>query len=149
MEELLAGYAVVVKREIEWGDMDAFRHVNNVNYFRFQETARVVYGVKIGITERMETEGIGPILAKTDCRYIKPVVFPDTLSIGIRTASVEGSEVKMEYEMASEDQNTIVAAGSSIVVLYDYRNKKRVDAGDAFIARIESVEGRVIPRKHS
>lgn len=149
MEELLKGYAVIVKREIEWGDMDAFRHVNNVNYFRFQETVRVVYGVMIGITERMEKESIGPILAWTDCRYIKPVVFPDTLHIGIRTASVEGSEVKMEYQMVSEEQKAIVAVGSSIVVLYDYLNKRRVNADDVFIARVELVEGRPISRKHS
>jgi hypothetical protein len=30
-EELLAGYPVVVRQAVVWGDMDSYRHVNNVS----------------------------------------------------------------------------------------------------------------------
>ncbi len=43
--ELLAGYPVVVEQAVVWGDMDSYRHVNNVVYFRYFENARLEFSV--------------------------------------------------------------------------------------------------------
>ena len=41
--EVLAKYPVIVRQPIVWGDMDSYRHVNNVVYFRYFENARLEY----------------------------------------------------------------------------------------------------------
>jgi acyl-CoA thioester hydrolase len=34
MDNLVEGYPVVIEIPVQWGEMDAFQHVNNVVYFR-------------------------------------------------------------------------------------------------------------------
>ena len=38
----LENYPVVIEIPVAWGDMDAFQHVNNVAYFRYFESARIL-----------------------------------------------------------------------------------------------------------
>ena len=47
-ESLLAGYPVVVEQAVFWGEMDSYRHVNNVVYFRYFESARLEYFRRLG-----------------------------------------------------------------------------------------------------
>jgi acyl-CoA thioester hydrolase len=37
VESLLAGFPVVITVPVQWGDQDAFGHVNNTVYFRWME----------------------------------------------------------------------------------------------------------------
>ena len=146
MHELLKNYPVVVECVVDWGHMDALRHVNNTVYFRYFENARVMYGAGIGILDRFVDEGVGPILAATECRFIRPMSFPDTALCGARALSIAGSEMKMKYKIVSQKQNTVAAVGTSLGVYYDYRNKKRVDYPEDLIARIDALEGHTVPR---
>jgi len=139
--EILKGFSVTAETTVAWGDMDSFKHVNNVVFFRYIENARVVYGTRIDITERMETEGVGPILAWADCKYIRPVKFPDTIHIGVRLTRLEGSEMMLEYKLVSGAQEAVAAVANSLGVYYDYQNLKRVDFPAELIARMEAVEG--------
>ena len=67
VEELLSRYPVVITFPVHWGDMDAFRHVNNIHYLKYWESARIRYFERIGIFEELERSHVGPILASTSC----------------------------------------------------------------------------------
>ena len=149
MHELLKDFAFATECHVDWGDMDAFRHVNNAVYFRYFENARIEYGLKMGLHNRMAPDGIGPILAWIECRYLRPIVFPDTAIIGIRTLSFEGSEMLMDYSIVSTAQNKVVTVGKSLSVYYDYNNLRRLDFPRELIDITEAIEGKPIPRKHS
>ncbi len=43
MKEVLKEYKVVSVINVQWGDMDAYQHVNNVVYVRWGENARIDY----------------------------------------------------------------------------------------------------------
>ena len=146
MHPLLQDYPVVVPCPVDWGQMDAFEHVNNIIYFRYFENARVAYGLRIGITDHIKTLGIGPILAHTECKFIRPLFFPDTALTGARITGAHGSEMTMEYKVVSEQRNEVAALGSSLGVYYHYREQRRLDMPADLIARIEQLEGRVLPR---
>jgi len=147
ISELIEGYPVVIEVPVAWGDMDAFQHVNNVVYFRYFENVRVEYGERIGIIDRMETEGLGPILSWTDCKYVRPMRYPDTAVCGARIGGVEDSRMKLEYVIVSRAQERVAAVGSSLGVFYDYRNAQKVDFPAELIERIEKLEGRPVPGK--
>jgi acyl-CoA thioester hydrolase len=149
MHKLLKNYSVVIPCPVDWGHMDAFQHVNNIIFFRYFENVRVEYGMRIGITDELESRGIGPILGHIECKYIKPLFFPDTALTGVRVASVQGSDMLMEYKIVSENRNEVVATGTSIGVYYHYRELHRMDYPEALIARIEKLEGRPVARSHS
>ena len=50
MQELSI-YPVVHEQTVAWGDMDAFGHVNNVQYYRYIESARIAYLMVLNIFE--------------------------------------------------------------------------------------------------
>jgi len=62
---LLPGFPVVIEIAVAWGEMDAFRHVNNVASFRYFESARIAYFDRLDAMREMERNGCGPILAET------------------------------------------------------------------------------------
>ena len=49
VQKHLPDYPVVIQQTVAWGDMDAYRHVNNVVYFRYLENARLEYLERLGV----------------------------------------------------------------------------------------------------
>ena len=124
-EDLLRDYPVVIPLPVLWGHMDAFRHVNNVVYFRYFESVRIVYGDKIGISKYLKEDHIGPILASTSCNFLKPLRYPDTIQVGCRTVRLTDSEMDQEYGLFSQQMQKLAAVGTSKIVAYDYKALKR------------------------
>lgn len=127
-----------------WGHMDAFQHVNNVIYFRYLESARIAYFEEAQLMRFMEETGVGPILAETSCKYIKPLRFPDTVDVGCRTTVITESEMEQEYAVYSHRQDRIVATGWALIVAYDYRALKRANWSSAFIDKVKAFDAGVV-----
>ncbi|MGH7447413.1 MAG: acyl-CoA thioesterase, partial [Longimicrobiales bacterium] len=120
----LAEYPVIISVPVAWGEMDAFGHVNNIIYFRYFESARIAYLDAIGFRGDDESSGIGPILASTECRFRRPLAYPDTVSIGARTIDLAADRFTMEYRVASAALGEIAAEGGGVIVAYDYINSR-------------------------
>ena len=69
---------------VAWGDMDAFAHVNNTVYLRWFESARIAYFRAVGVLDRRESDGVGPILARATIDFRKPVTYPDRIVVSAR-----------------------------------------------------------------
>lgn len=135
----LALFPIVIRVPIAWGEMDAFGHVNNIVYFRYFESARIAYLEAIGF--RGDTpDRVGPILASTECRFRRPLTYPDTLSVGARAASVAEDRFAMEYVIVSDTLRDIAAHGAGVVVAYDYAGMCKAALPDPVRARIGEVE---------
>lgn len=132
-------FPLVINMEIRWGDMDAFQHVNNILFFRYFESSRIKYFEKIGFTS--QTESIGPILADTRCKFIKPLVYPDSIKVGARTTKIGTTSVVMEHIIES-DKLGVVAIGEGIVVTYDYKKNSKVPLPDNIRNAIEKLENK-------
>ena len=140
---LLEPYPVVVTTMIGWGDMDANRHVNNVMYFRYIEHARLRYFDVLGFSKLQEEIGIGPILSWTDCRFRRPLSYPDDVSIGARISDVEADRFVMHTIIVSHAQKQLVAEGQQRVVVFDYWNNKKAPLPEVIRERIVEFEGRI------
>ncbi|MHA2032824.1 MAG: acyl-CoA thioesterase, partial [Candidatus Kariarchaeaceae archaeon] len=93
----LKDFPVIVTIPIAWGDMDAFAHVNNIRFFKYFESARIKYFEETGFLDVMHQSNVGPILASTSAKFIKPIVYPDTISIGTRISDLHENKFTMEY----------------------------------------------------
>ncbi|MGA7876141.1 MAG: acyl-CoA thioesterase [Desulfoferrobacter sp.] len=136
----LQEYKVVVELPVLWGQMDAFEHVNNTVYFRYFESARMVYGDKIDMYKFLREDGIGPILAATSCTFIKPLRYPDTIHVGCRTIRITESEMDQEYAIYSERLKKLAASGTATIVAYDYNEFKKSKFPQALVESILSLE---------
>ncbi len=87
-----------------WMDNDVFRHVNNVNYFSFFDTAVTYYEMTGGVVDLLE----GPVhcvVAEVMCRYHSSVAFPDRITVGIRVARIGASSVRYEIGVFRNDDD--------------------------------------------
>jgi acyl-CoA thioester hydrolase len=116
-EPLLAGFPVIVEQFIAWGDMDYYRHVNNTVYFRYFENARLEYFRQLDWFKYEEETGVGPILADTQCRFRKPLSYPDGIAIGAQIPTIGADRVTMKYRVVSRRLNAVAAEGGR-----DYRH---------------------------
>ena len=136
----LYDYPVVIEIPVAWGEMDSFKHVNNVHYFRYFESARTKYVEQINILEFMNNYAKGPILAETSAKFIAPVTYPDTLSVGIRSKKAEGGRLVQEYAIWSQEQSRLVTKGESTMLFFDYKTGSKCDIPEELAQRIYKLE---------
>ena len=141
----LADFPVVVSLPIQWGDQDAFGHVNNTVYLRWCETARVEYLDRIGLWMPI-AEGIGPILAGICCDYRRPLTHPDEVHIGARVTKLGNSSFRMEHRIVSRDLDLVAADAHSTIVVFDYKRSKSVPIPEPVRRAIEKLEDRKFER---
>lgn len=104
------------------------RHVNNIVYFRWFETARVAYFGRVALAGFSDRQGGGSsaILAATSCRYRAPLEYPDTIEVGARVAEFEEHGFQMRYAIWSRRLSRLAAEGEARIVTYDYAAQRKV-----------------------
>ena len=142
IDKLLAEYPVVVVLPVVWGEMDAYRHVNNVVYFRYFESARLEYFRRMGWFEYEEETGVGPILATTEARFRRALTYPDTISVAARVPTVGEDRFTMQYRIVSHNLATVSTEGQGTIVCFNYREGKKVPFPEEVRQRVADVEAR-------
>lgn len=132
----LSVFPVVHVQNVAWGDMDAFGHVNNVQYYRYVESARITYLTALKIFD----EDILTVVASSQCKYLSPVFYPDVLHIGARIEELRNSAFRMSYILWSEAQDQIVATAEAVMVCVDKKNSKKILIPDNIRERIIQLE---------
>ena len=115
-----------IELAVQWGDMDALGHVNNVMFFRYLESSRVAYLAALGLGSVRDSGGVGFILQHAECRFRRPVFFPDTLRIGARLVSIDTDRFTLTHEITSVARGETVAVGRGTIVTYDYAAGSKV-----------------------
>ena len=122
---------------MRFGDLDAMKHLNNVVFLRYFETARIDY-----LNELMESHdpvnrganGFGFIFACCSIDYRAPAYFDEEIAIRVRPAEIGTKSLKLEFEMAVGER--LIAEGHGILVGYDYESGRTVPLPDALKERL-------------
>jgi acyl-CoA thioester hydrolase len=129
-------YPVTLTFPVQWGDMDALGHVNNVIYLRWFESARIALFRSFGMSVA-DPGGVGPILATTTCDYLRAVVYPAEVTVGVGVTHVGTTSVTMGYALwRAGVADEVFARGSSVVVIVEYRSGRKITIDDATRARL-------------
>jgi acyl-CoA thioester hydrolase len=142
---LLAGYPVVVELPVVWGEMDSYRHVNNVVYFRYFENARLEYFRRLDWFQFEQDTGVGPILAATQARFRRPLTYPDTISVATRIATLAEDRFILDVIVVSHRLAAVAAEGQGTVVAYHYPTGQKVSLPDELRHRIAVLEASARP----
>ncbi len=142
MKAVLAAFPIVIVQPVQWGEQDPLGHVNHVTYFRWYETARIAYFLKVGLMDMHKHERIGPILASVANDYRRQITYPDTVHIGVRITRIGRSSMEMEHKIVSQNEHAIAAEGTSTLVVFDYQTNKSHPVPARIRHAIESLEGR-------
>ncbi len=144
MDVSMAGFPVVVEIPVQWGDQDAFRHVNNAVFHRWFESARIAYWLRIGLHGRVDIDGLGPILASIRCDYRRPVTFPDSIRVGARVVRIGRTSLTIEHRVVAGSSALVAAEGTAVVVLYDYNGAAPRPVPGEIREAIHALEGKAV-----
>ncbi len=142
LESLLEGYPVTIALPVQWGDQDAFGHVNNTVYFRWFESARIAYFQRIGLLAMIPAERIGPILASSSCEYRRAITFPETVQVAIRVTRIGRTSIGFEHRIVSQQQSALAAEGISTTVVINYADYRPCPVPEAVRQAIAAIERR-------
>jgi len=140
MDKLLSEFSFITQMNVEWGDMDALQHVNNVEYFKYFQKARIAYFEKNSSEDLFVESRISTILASTECKFIYPLKYPDTISIGARVDSIADQYFTMKYAVISHKNQKLVAIGGAKVVMFDYDKNMKASVPQEVKKRILNFE---------
>ncbi|STY27960.1 Thiesterase [Legionella wadsworthii] len=110
---------------IAWGDMDALGHVNNARYFDYFQEARIEWLRALHISM---SENTGPVVVHVACTFLKPVIYPATVTLHSKIHSLGNSSMMMDHDLYQDD--VLMAQGSCKIVWVDYKKNKSVAIPD-------------------
>lgn len=112
---------------VQWGDLDALGHVNNVRYFDYFQEARIEWLLAQGMHMSGET---GPVVVQVGCSFLKPLFYPATVTIECHMHSIGRSSFIIDNELYQDGQ--LMAEGSSKIVWVDFVKNKSVPLPEFF-----------------
>lgn len=131
-------FPVTLPIDIAWGEQDAFGHLNNVAYLRYFESVRMHFLERTGILRSHAEQGIGVILASTQCDFLRPVHWPARLLASTGCTAIGNTSFTLTYRLEDE-QGQLVAQGTSVLVMYDYRAGHKVSVPPPIREAIELI----------
>lgn len=133
-------YPIEIILRIDWCDLDIFKHVNNVMYFKYIQSARVNYWEQSKLVGMYENDGIIPMLLSTQCRYIKPMYYPGNVRVKSSITYIKNSSFGLSH-MLYNDQNECVAEAQDVMVLLDEKTQEKVTVPEDIRTHIKTIEG--------
>jgi acyl-CoA thioester hydrolase len=124
---------------VRFGDLDAMRHLNNVAFLQFFESARIAYiGTVVPEHRPADPDDFGLIFAECQINYRSPAFFDEEIRTWIRPDDLKRSSFKVHFEMTSERDDRLLAEGYGVLVGYDYAAGKAKPLPDALRDRLSS-----------
>lgn len=127
-----------IEIKVQWGEMDAMKHVNNASYVRWGESARMAYFVD---TALFDSSKHVPILGFQSLKYIAPVIYPDTIRIGTSVDEIKTDRFIMKSHFFSEALKRLVLIQYHEIVVLGAVASNRVDIPQEMIDKIRHFEG--------
>jgi acyl-CoA thioester hydrolase len=113
-----------LKLRIDWSEQDLFGHVNNVEFFKYIQSARVYFWELIDLDKMLRDEKTGPLLASAECQFRKPLYYPGHVTIKFRLDFIKNTSFGLVYQLV-DDADVIVAEARDVMVLWDFNNNRK------------------------
>ena len=137
---------------MRWSDMDAYGHVNNVQYLRFFEDARIeAFGAHRAGEDGESMLDTGILVARHEIEYLKPLTWrPEPVHIDLWITTLKGAMIEVGYEVYDapvDGPRVRYALAESTLVIYDLAAQRPRRLTDSDIARLEGLRGEPVPFK--
>jgi acyl-CoA thioester hydrolase len=99
-------------------DNDSYGHVNNVTYYSYFDTIVNEHLIRAGGLDIAEGKAVG-LVVETNCRYHKPLTFPEPIVAALRVTRLGTSSVVYEIGIFREGDDEPAASGRFVHVWVD------------------------------
>ena len=124
---------------LRWNDLDPYRHLNNVRYYTFFDTAIMQYLTVAGGFDLLDGPAL-PFTVENCCRFHRSFTFPDVIDIGMRVARLGRSSVRYEFGLYRQGDDAVCATGYFVDVFTDRDTQQPVEIPAALRAHLHKLE---------
>lgn len=134
-------YTHQTKIRVRYGETDQMGYMYYGNYAEFYEVARVEMLRSLGMTYKsMEEEGIMMPVLEMNCKYLKPALYDEELTIKTILKKKPAVKIHFNYEFYNEASELIHLAETTLAFINMERNRPCLPS-DAFQERLKPYFG--------
>jgi acyl-CoA thioester hydrolase len=117
-------FSHITKIRVRYADTDQMGYMYYGNYAEFYEVGRVEMLRSLGMTYRsMEEDGIMMPVTELKCKYIKPALYDDEITVKVIIETMPSLKIHFKYELYNEKEELINLGETTLVFIDKVRNK--------------------------
>lgn len=108
---------------LRFADMDADNHINNAEFYRFMEEARMRWVNTLGLP--MVPPDPVPVLAANGCSFRAPLMYPGTVKVEIYLGRMGNASLRTHYVLRNT-AGEVAAEGYAVSVWFDPQTQRSI-----------------------
>ena len=125
------------KIRVRYGETDQMGYMYYGNYAQFYEVGRVELLRSLGMTyESMEASGIMMPVLELKCKYIKPALYDQEITVKVIIEKMPGIRIYFNYELYNE-QEELINIGETTLVFVDMAKNKPCLPSKEFLNKVK------------
>lgn len=130
-------YTHSTKVRVRYGETDQMGYVYYGNYAEYYEVARVEMLRSLGMDYAgMENSGVMMPVLELNCKYIKPALYDQELTIKTTIHELPGVRIHFVYELFN-DADELINIGKTTLVFVDMEKNKPCSPPENFMEKLK------------
>lgn len=122
---------------VRYGETDQMGYMYYGNYAEFYEVGRVEMLRSLGLTYKwMEETGIMMPVLEMKCRYLKPALYDEEISIKVTMEKMPGVKIHFKYELFNEKQE-LIHIGETLLAFINMKTSRPSLPQQEFLDRLK------------
>ncbi|MCX2495379.1 thioesterase family protein [Pedobacter sp. PF22-3] len=124
------------KIRVRYGETDQMGYMYYGNYAQYYEVGRVEMLRSLGMSySSMEADGIMMPVLELKCKYIKPALYDQEITVKTIIKTLPGVRIFFEYELYNEKEE-LINIGSTTLVFVDMKKNKPTNPPENFMEKL-------------
>jgi acyl-CoA thioester hydrolase len=124
-------YIHTTKIRVRYADTDQMGYMYYGNYATFYEVGRVEMLRSLGMTYKsMEDSGIIMPVSELKCKYIKPALYDEEITVKVIIDQMPSVRIHFRYELYNEKEELIHLGETTLVFVDKLKNKPCLPSGE-------------------
>ena len=125
------------KIRVRYGETDQMGYMYYGNYAEFYEVGRVEMLRSLGLTySGMEQSGIKMPVLELTCRYLKPALYDEEITVKVIMDKMPGIRIHFRYELYNEKQE-LINKGETLLVFVNMQSNRPCLPPQDFLDRLK------------
>ena len=125
------------KLRVRYGETDQMGYMYYGNYAEFYEVGRVEMLRSLGLTYAwMEEIGIKMPVLELHCKYLKPALYDEEITIKVMMDKMPGVKIHFRYELFN-DRDELINLGETLLVFVNMTTNRPCLPPDDFLERLK------------
>ena len=121
---------------MRYGETDQMGYMYYGNYAQYYEVGRVEMLRSLGMSySSMEADGIMMPVLELKCKYIKPALYDQEITVKTIIKTLPGIRIFFEYELYNENEE-LINIGATTLVFVDMKKNKPTNPPENFMEKL-------------